>query len=482
LINAETAQAVGYSPSPEVWVQATFLHREALQGAAEPLTYDEALETAATANARISVQDSVVDGAWQTVVKARSPLLPQVLSEVSYVTADTPVLELRGLVPDNAAFFGILASQSIYDDRLWTLFRASKYAAEATEYQRESVRLTVLEAAGTTFMGLGLARSLQRIQASNVELTEDFLELAKLRVAVGITGREDVLLWESVLARQKGSLFGAAQRVRTTQTVLNQIMGVAQRRSWTTRDLSGEWETFFTLTERILPVLEDLASVERFREAATEIAIENAPEIAALDEILAAQSLRLRTAKRSFWLPTFSANFAYLTELTGEVRNLPGLDDNFWTFSASVRYPLFRGGARKGEKGKAQAEVNRLERQLRLAREEIELNARIVIETAEGTYPRIAFTRHAAETARENLRIVRDQYGEGAKSITDLLSAQNNLFVAEQLNATAVYEFLGEMVKLQRAIGWFEYDKTPEQREQMFRELAAKSAQSEARR
>jgi outer membrane protein TolC len=225
-----------------------------------------------------------------------------------------------------------------------------------------------------------------------------------------------------------------------------------------------------------------MASVERFRKAAVDVALENAPEVAALDEVLAAQELELRTTNRSFWLPSLSARFAYLNELQGDASNLPGFDEDFWTFSVALTFPLLRGGARFGERGKAKADVAGLERQQRLTRERVELNARTVIEKTEGIYPRIGFTRQAADAARENLRIVRDQYGEGAKSITDLLSAQNNFLVAEQLHATAVYEFLAEMVKLQRALSWFEYDKTAAEREQLFSELETLSVRPDTRR
>ena len=45
---------------------------------------------------------------------------------------------------------------------------------------------------------------------------------------------------------------------------------------------------------------------------------------------------------------------------------------------------------------------------------------------------------------------------------------------------TAIYEFLIEMVKLQRAIAWFEHDYSAEERDELFRELEARLAGSQA--
>ena len=414
----------------------------------------------------------------QDVVRARSTLLPQVLGQISYLAADSPISPLEGIVPDDALFGGIVVSQSIFDDKRWTLYRASRHLAEVSQHERESSRLDVLRNAGATFMNLGLARALYRIQAGNVELTEDFLEIAKLRVDFGISGQEDVLLWESVRARQKGALFTAAQKVRSVQTVLDQIMSVEQNRSWQTEDLTGDWKSFFALTQRIIQALENMDSVERFRGIAAEIALRQAPEIAALDEAVAAQRLRLNSAKRSFWLPSFAANFGYINELTGETVKLPGADDDFWTAEVRARYPLFEGGRRFGNKGRAKADLEGLRYREALAREMIELNTRTVVEATEGLYPRIGFNQTASAAAQRNLEIVTDQYSEGAKNITDLLSAQNNYFIAEQLTVTAIYEFLGQLVQLQRALSWFEYDRSLEEQEELFREIEDRLAGS----
>ena len=71
----------------------------------------------------------------------------------------------------------------------------------------------------------------------------------------------------------------------------------------------------------------------------------------------------------------------------------------------------------------------------------------------------------AARAAGENLDLVREQYSQGTVNVTDLLDAQNQKLTADQFANTAVYEFMGDLVELQRAVAWFELEKSAEERD-----------------
>ena len=67
--------------------------------------------------------------------------------------------------------------------------------------------------------------------------------------------------------------------------------------------------------------------------------------------------------------------------------------------------------------------------------------------------------------------LVQDKYSQGLVNITDLLSAQNESFVANQAQAATMYTFLLDMVGFQRAISWFEDVKTSEEQEEFLRTI-----------
>ncbi len=71
------------------------------------------------------------------------------------------------------------------------------------------------------------------------------------------------------------------------------------------------------------------------------------------------------------------------------------------------------------------------------------------------SYPGISLSREAADAANRNLVLITDSYIQGIKSIIDLLDAQNQALVADQAAANAVYNFLIDLMGVQRAMGEF---------------------------
>jgi len=99
----------------------------------------------------------------------------------------------------------------------------------------------------------------------------------------------------------------------------------------------------------------------------------------------------------------------------------------------------------------------------------VERRARSSIQQMQNTFPTIRLGEIQAENALKNFLLVQDKYSQGLVNITDLLSAQNESFIASQAEAATTYTFLLDMVGFQRAISWFEDVKTPEEQAEFLR-------------
>jgi len=115
------------------------------------------------------------------------------------------------------------------------------------------------------------------------------------------------------------------------------------------------------------------------------------------------------------------------------------------------------------ESAKAKVDLEGAERRLELARELVERRTRTSLRRVESSFPRIRLSRESARAAGDNLVIVQDKYAEGIVNVTDLLSAQTGKFSSDRLAAASVHEFLFDLNDLQRAMSWFEYDRSPEE-------------------
>jgi len=468
LVNGRTARAVGYIPNFETLIFASFLHEEALESDAKPLNFKETLVMAEKNNVTLSIRDYEVETSGYDVKRARSPLLPQAVAGAEYQNLNQRRAD--PIFPDDVGSAGIALSQMIYDDRAVSDYRSSSRLFESTEQMREVERLNVLAAAGEAFLRLALARVLYRIEADNVALTEDNLELSRLRYDVGYSGRDEIYRWEAELANTRSALLDRKTGIEVESILLNQILGIEQSLRWLPEKIAVEEYRLYFLDGELDPIFRNAADLETFLEAMVAFAFENAPEIKSLDKTIESQEIQLGQRKRTFILPAFNANFFYDYDFY-QSPDFPEYDKNNYGFTLMASYPIFNGMDRYYDAKRTESVLQGLEREVVLAREIVEKRTRDAVRRMENSFPVIKLRIIAAENARKNLELVQEKYAQGLVNITDLLEAQNQNFTAEQNAAAAETAFLIDLVAFQRAASWFEFEKSAEEREALIQKI-----------
>ena len=90
----------------------------------------------------------------------------------------------------------------------------------------------------------------------------------------------------------------------------------------------------------------------------------------------------------------------------------------------------------------------------------------------QASYPSIRFSQDARKASLKNLELVQDSYSLGVVSVIDLIDAQTSALVSSQVAANAVYDFLIDLMEMERAANDFDFFKTPEDRAAWFDRLA----------
>jgi outer membrane protein TolC len=162
---------------------------------------------------------------------------------------------------------------------------------------------------------------------------------------------------------------------------------------------------------------------------------------------------------------SFSNHF--LREGAGSELPAPGGDAS-WSVGASATLPLFSGGAKFAAVTQAAEELAQLSRQRDSVAEAVEARIRAALHETGASYAAIGLSEDATVAAARNLELVEDAYGRGVVSIIDLLDAQNAAILAEQGAANSVYDFLLDLMEVERALGKFYFFAGPEQREAWF--------------
>jgi outer membrane protein TolC len=465
LINARTAAELALPISPQTRIFASFLHEEVLEKYADPLTFAETLEMAVEQNTLLSIQDAVTASAQENIDLAKSNLLPQVGLDLSALGTDAEIAFTNAGVSSDGSVRGALAlRQMIYDDRSVSNYKSAKKAASSSEFDLETVRLEVLADAGRAYVSLALAEAVLEVERSNLQLSEDNLELAILREEVGYSGRDEVLRWQAVVADGRGAVLLGEQGVEVARIELNQILNVDQSRRWTLEETPVDPDNFTFLDGRLATAFGKPGAWTSVRTGFSGVAQENSPEIRALDELFGAQQIQVNRAKRAWYLPSFSAGASYSDEIVKGDTAIAGFGNDFYKITIDLSYPVFEGGRKGSESAKSKILLEGIDRELDLAHQFVERRTRTSLRRVESSFPRIRFSELAAEAATANLVIVQDKYAEGIVNITDLLSAQTGKFTSDRLVAVSVHEFLLDLIELQRALSWFEAEKTAGER------------------
>lgn len=485
-INMRTARAIGYRPGWDLLAEADLLHPEPeMEG--PRLTLQQAAREAVAENLELLAKELGVDAGEEQVEQTRAQRRPLATVEVGGTQIDEDrAASLLSPTGERSATASLSIRQLIYSDAVNAQVTIDEHRQARRELDRDALRLDIIERATTAYLDVLRAKSLVRIERDNLQLTRSNLELARLRRDVGEAGPSEVYRWESELAQARRAVIDADARLEVSRYRLARLLHRPIEQDLRLADADLRTSGVLIDAEQVGRYIKDPWSFEVFRDFMVDKGVELSPRIQSLDEAIAAQERAVLAARRSFWTPTatlqgglqhvFSESGAGAEARpiplpTGGTIELP--DETSWELTLSLTYPLNTGGARPAALREARQRLEQLRAQRRAAVEGLELSIRSALQEAGATFSAIELTREAASAAQKNLDVVSDAYSQGTLSILDLLDAQNAALVADQAAATAIYDHLIANLRVQRAVGRFDFFLSDEQADAWLAELEA---------
>ena len=478
VINMATATAIGVFPRFRVAMEAELI--ELPMGIEQALTLSQAVREAVEANLSLAATDRRVAAGAQNVRLARSRLRPRLdLSAVGRVIDDDRAAASFGSQAEHAVSGALSLSQVLYSDRLRAGVEIEQHLQRSLERERETLRLDVALDAADAFLNVLRAETLERIAEENRQLTESHLALARRREKVGFSGAADVYRWESRLATDRRLRIAAHAGVHATVVVLNRVLHRPLEELYVATPPTLADPELVTSSGRLDPYVDNAASFALFKEFNVGEGLSSSPELAAIDAAIDAASRAELAARRSFFAPDFGLSLDLETDIwtagagTGGDFPFEPANGTDWSISFVATLPLFDGGARRAEVQQASEELSGLLLERDLVAESIELRIRAVLYDMTSTFPSLELAQEAATAAAKNLELVTASYSRGVVSVIDLIDAQNAALIAEAAAANAVYDFLLDLMELQRATNSFDFFRSAAGRDAWFERLEA---------
>jgi outer membrane protein TolC len=465
-LNVATAQAIGVYPRWRSFIEAQLIEDPSQVGG-EPLTLAQAVDEAVAVNLDLAAANRLVAAGEEAVKIATSPLLPQLGIGADGLVVDEDRAEASlGIIPQRSLSASAGLSQVVFDERLWADRSIEKSLQRSRVEDLETLRLDIVADAAVAYLNVLRAASFEQIRRSNLATTRSNLELAQIRLQVGVADASEVSRWETQIANDRQSVIDAGALTRRSEIAVLRILARSQAEPFSTVEVDLGDPSLITSHETLGRFLQDPWSFERFQGFIAAEALANSPELAALDALVDAEERALAAASRAFFLPTarFDAGSTAFLARSGAGSEPGGeVDDVRWAVGLNLSYPIFTGLARSAERARAREEVQRLQLQRRALADRVEQRVRDAAYLLGASRVNIDLSREAYEAADRTYTLVRDAYARGVGSILEVLDAQNQAVTAREEAATAQYTFLIDLMNTERATGRFYFFASPDQ-------------------
>jgi multidrug efflux system outer membrane protein len=303
-----------------------------------------------------------------------------------------------------------------------------------TEEARRSAHLSLVAAVATQYLALRALDDQIALAKSTLEALEASFALTRRTYEAGRTNELDLRTAESQVETARFNLSSAQLQRTQAQNALDVLVGAQ-------------------LPATLPPPrpLDDQRLVAELPAGVPSDVLLRRPDVLAAEHALLSANAVIGAARAAFF-PSITLT-AFGGKSSAELSDLfkPGADT--WSFSPRISLPIFAGGALRASLDVAEVrkriEVARYERTVQVAFREVSdaLAAREAIETQ----VRAQEARVKAEQRRFELSDLR--YRKGVDSYLVVLTAQRDLFAAQQLLIQSHLARLANLVDLYRALG-----------------------------
>lgn len=472
-INLATARRIGYSPGFDLLMEARLINEEVEEG---PLiTLRQAVIRARRDNLSYQIAQREAEEEEQAYRQVLSQLFPQLEASASYQRVDSDRAKASvGIQPRWESEAGLQLDQLLFDYSVWKSVALARREVLAAEEKLRRAELEMTENVLLAYLGVLQAREMVRIQRENLTGIRHHRETAQVLLEQEMGSREEVLRWESEYQQALADLIEADMRLSRVSLVFNETMNRPQEASFRLERFTSAAEQKFTAFSGpwLDRVISNREQSDRCRTFLVEAGEKFSPEIALARLRVEMAEQDLARARARLWSPTVGARLNYARRLGEEVwdgvddswgRGGPYPDDNEWSAVGYISLPLWKGGGnwadlarKKIARRKAELVLNRQEQEIALS-----IRAAFYHLAASSTNQQVEEKRE--QLSRQTLALVEGKYQKGRLPIIDLLDVQSNYISSQASAVSAFYQSLSDLVKLQRAVGFFEWLRTPEE-------------------
>lgn len=302
---------------------------------------------------------------------------------------------------------------------------------------------TTLFALQQSYFSHTAALAQQEAAMTNLEFARTTREMIAAQQKLGLATEPELLVATKNLSQAEFDLAAAKRNVEVTLGTLRTTAGLPANAPLKVAQSSGA-TPLQSLSTRVDQLIET--------------ALLSRPDLAARMADIKASHAATERAKADF-LPKLSLQGSYSSQSYGYNASLAGVSGTFnGTYNAAggfavLSWELFDGYERVSKVRKRQAEESEARADAESAKLETTRDVWISYNDFLKTRKAVEYTDSQASSAKENFDAAQSAFQNGLATITDLISAQNNLANAHSEQAGANADYLTSLASLSLAMG-----------------------------
>ncbi len=396
------------------------------------ITLGDAYRLAVMGHEDVEIAKEGISLASTDIRKADADFLPNITGEGSFEKFTTNKRASGFLLqPDNSRLLTLVVSVPVFKGgAAWNGRKATVLSLQKSREGLKSAGEVIMRDTATAFFSLLKAIKDVEIRKSALERSVKRKEVAAARFEVGEVTKSDLLRAESEEAGSEAALITAKSAMRNAVSVFRRFVPI-----------SGE----FRLEDpRIEP------GPENTPRELIKIAYKNRLDLtqSVLDKEIAA--LEIKKAWSGF-LPTVRVDGTYIRRDRNPSTSF--LLKESISATAVVTYPLFEGGLRVAELNEAKTKKRIEDLKLRGLKKDIIVQVRQAYNDVQEKEAIIKSLERQLKFARENYKMVFEQFKSGVATNVDVTDANTELLTADSSLMNARFDLELSVVELKYAIG-----------------------------
>lgn len=394
----------------------------------------------------------------QNFKKAKSNYLPSLNATAGVTHTDPEMAKAsNGQRPEFLTNGSVTLDQTLFSEGVNANITIQKNLLNAQKENFNAQELNTVFNVSNTYFNTLILKANAQIQLRNLNLTKKNLLIAEQNLSAGQSGKSDVLRFVSQKSQNTQAMIQAANQLEQSFNELNRLINNPIDYQIDIENIDLEKGIFEKYNHsEVVKILDDPKLREPFIQFLIEEAKANAPELKALDYNMAAtdRSVRLKL------LPTigFRAQANRTFDRSGVGSTPPSFFpqvDQDYNVGINMSFPVFNRNQLRIQKHTALIQKDQLLLNKENQEQAMTVNIRNNVLNLSNQVANIELSKVTEKSAFESLELIQTSYANGAVSVIQLIDAQNNYINAQLAQTNAIYQYLINLLQLERQLGHF---------------------------